>query len=996
MKNIRKTLSLFMVIITVFILCGNIRSVKAALAPEQYIVNDMGEAVLQVYQENDKDVVLPETVEIDGKTYPLTTIDENAFTWTSSVFSNIESIEISKNIKSINSKAFRYLNKLKKFIVDDENNFFTTIDDALYSSDKKTIVKYPQAKDSNIARVYSYAETISPYAFYGCSKLEEIKAYENIKNIGEYAFGECENLRKFTVPEGVTELKNGTFQYCSNLEELNLPSTLKYFDHYIINACYSLKEINVARGSNYLVEEDGCLYNKNKDTLLLCINVSKNEEVIVPEGVTTIYDYAFACCKNLKRIILPEGLKKINPYTFSSCENLVEINIPSTVKEIDSYAFLNCASLENIDISDGVEKIGSYAFAQCEKLQYINIPDSVKEIGYNLIYNNLITKIVCNKNSYAEKYANENNIEVQYIDDNNQYLRVYYHNLAGWTDVNIYAYSEEYEELLGSWPGKRMEDKGDGWWYYEIPSAQSARVMFNSPSSGAQEPAQAIPGYLCSGTVIIENGKVENIDCVIQEKNKLKRVKVVYMSSDGNEEIADSITLLGNLGEEYIAPAEEKMGLIGEYRLAGYYILSSKEDIQSTLNYDNLMSGIYSGTFTDKEITICYIYNEAIGGNTWMFRGLDINKQSPQKLGESLNIEFNLIGGVPEKTEYRLSYKMEGDNEWNLIKEYSYKDYNNFDNYNVDWKPEKAGKYILKADVLGIYGHKESIEKDFVIEDIKTLEIKEFKTDKVSPQPAGTKIVLTANAEGIGKLQYKFLISDEKNNWYVLKDYSTSNTTVWNAGVSGNKKLYVDVKDEIGKVVRKSIDYTINSTNLEIKEFKTDKISPQPAGTKILLTANAEGIGKLQYKFLIRDEKNNWYILRDYSTSNTTVWNAGVVGNKKLYVDVKDGTGKVVRKSIDYTINSTSLEIKEFKADKISPQSAGTKILLTANAAGTGNLQYKFLIRDEKNNWYVLRNYSTSNTAIWNAGVPGKKKLYVDVKDESGNTLRKSIEYVII
>ena len=94
MRNFRKTLSLFMVIITVFILCGNIKSVKAAMPPKQYIVNDMGEAVLQIYQANDKDVVLPETVEIDGKTYPLTTIDENAFTWTSSVFSNIESIKI--------------------------------------------------------------------------------------------------------------------------------------------------------------------------------------------------------------------------------------------------------------------------------------------------------------------------------------------------------------------------------------------------------------------------------------------------------------------------------------------------------------------------------------------------------------------------------------------------------------------------------------------------------------------------------------------------------------------------------------------------------------------------------------------------------------------------------------------------------------------------------------------------------------------------------------
>ena len=545
-----------------------------------------------------------------------------------------------------------------------------------------------------------------------------------------------------------------------------------------------------------------------------------------------------------------------------------------------------------------MEKIGNYTFEQCEKLQYVNIPDSVKEIGNNLIYNNLITKILCNRNSYAEKYANENNIEVQYINDNNQYLRVYYHNLASWTDVNIYAYNEEGDELIGSWPGKKMEDKGDGWWYYEIPSVKSARVMFNSPSSGAQEPAQAVPGYLCSGTVKIENGKVENKDYAIQEKNKLKRVKIKYMSLNRNDKIADSVTLLGNLGEKYIAPAE----LTGEYRLVGYYISSSKDEAQSTLNYDNLMSGIYSGTFTNEEITIYYIYEEAIGGNTWIFQKIDINKQSPQKLGELLNVEFKVVGGVPEKTEYRLSYKMEGDNEWNLIKEYSYKDYNNFGNYNVDWKPEKAGKYILKADILGIDGHKETLEKEFVIEEEKELEIKSFSTDKKSPQVQGTKIKLTATASGTGKLQYKFLVRDDKNNWYVLKNYSTSNTVIWNAGVSGNKRLYVDVKDETGKVVRKSINYTINSKTLVINKFSTDLQLPQVEGAKIKLTANASGIGKLQYKFLVSDDKNNWYVIQNYSTSNTAIWNAKACGNKKLHVDVKDENGNVLRKTIEYVI----------------------------------------------------------------------------------------------
>ena len=43
-------------------------------------------------------------------------------------------------------------------------------------------------------------------------------------------------------------------------------------------------------------------------------------------------------------------------------------------------------------------------------------------------------------------------------------------------------------------------------------------------------------------------------------------------------------------------------------------------------------------------------------------------------------------------------------------------------------------------------------------------------------------------------------------------------------------------------------------------------------------------------------------MIRDYSTSNTCIWKTGSIGNKTLYVDIKDSYGNVVRKSIDYKV----------------------------------------------------------------------------------------------
>ena len=270
-----------------------------------------------------------------------------------------------------------------------------------------------------------------------------------------------------------------------------------------------------------------------------------------------------------------------------------------------------------------------------------------------------------------------------------------------------------------------------------------------------------------------------------------------------------------------------------------------------------------------------------------------------------------------------------------------------------------------------------------------------FTADKKSPQVSGTQVKLTAKATGTGTLQYKFLIKDASGNWFVIKNYSSSNTTVWKAGKTGNKTLYVDVKDSNGKVTRASMSYTVKAAAPTVSSFTADKKSPQASGTQLLLMAQATGEGELQYKFLVKDASGNWFVIQDYSSSNIAVWKASKTGNKTLYVDVKDSNGQVTRKSMSYTITAAAPTVTSFTADKKSPQASGTQLLLMAQAAGEGELQYKFLVKDASGNWFVIQDYSSSNIAIWKAGKTGNKTLYVDVKDSNGKVTRKSISYTI-
>ncbi len=394
----------------------------------------------------------------------------------------------------------------------------------------------------------------------------------------------------------------------------------------------------------------------------------------------------------------------------------------------------------------------------------------------------------------------------------------------------------------------------------------------------------------------------------------------------------------------------------------------STESIEAVKKYEE-MDEIY----TEKEAT----------STSLLISSFTSDLKSPQEKGTTIKLAAKAQGG---SGTLQYSFVVKLNDYYREIKAYSTSN-------TVSWKPQYIGNYIVYAVVKDSTGKMKISPMNYEIKEVSAPVITSFTADKKSPQSSGTEVKLTANATGKGTLQYKFLVKNSAGEWNVIRDYGTSNTTIWKTGAVGDKTLYVDVKNSAGKVVRKEMSYKVTSP-LKINSFIADKKSPQVSGTQVKLTAKATGIGTLKYKFLIKDSKGNWYVIRDYDASNTTVWKTGTAGDKTLYVDVKDNTGKVVRKEMSYKVTS-QLKINSFTADKQSPQLSGTSIKLKASATGTGKLQYKFLIKDSAGNWYVLKNYSTTSETTWTAGSKGDKTLYVDVKDSTGKKLRKSMNFTI-
>lgn len=265
------------------------------------------------------------------------------------------------------------------------------------------------------------------------SNITKVKIPSTVKVIDRAAFEKCANLKEVEIEEGLESILGDAFKGCINLTKINIPSTVKEIGYDSFYNCVKLSDVdyltdtdNVENNSIHNTPWMDNLIEKNdfvilNGTLLKCTqekgvvkipsNVKKIAsfaisgreitDVIIPDGVTIIGEYAFSGrletihipdsvieIKNhafsycdIESIKLPSHLKYIAESLFFDCDNLKSIEIPDSVTEIKDSAFYGCDNLENVKLSKNLKTIGDNAFYNCSKLTKIDIPNSVTSIG---------------------------------------------------------------------------------------------------------------------------------------------------------------------------------------------------------------------------------------------------------------------------------------------------------------------------------------------------------------------------------------------------------------------------------------------------------------------------------------------------------------------------------------------------------------------------------------------------------------------------------------
>ena len=205
---------------------------------------------------------------------------------------------------------------------------------------------------------------IPAYLFYVenssyCPKVTNVIIGENVTSIRSYAFSDCTSLMSITIGSGVTSIIGYAFYHCNSLDSVYI------------------RDLAAWCGISFAGENSNPLYYANN----LYLNGELVTDLVLPDSVTSIGDYAFYNYDNLMSVNIPSNVKSIGDRAFMSCSSLTSVTIGSGVMSIGTSAFNSCNGLTSITVPDSVTSIGRGAFGNCGSLTSITIPFVGAEAG---------------------------------------------------------------------------------------------------------------------------------------------------------------------------------------------------------------------------------------------------------------------------------------------------------------------------------------------------------------------------------------------------------------------------------------------------------------------------------------------------------------------------------------------------------------------------------------------------------------------------------------
>lgn len=291
---------------------------------------------------------------------------------------------------------------------------------------------------------------LSTQAFDNCGKLTSINIPSNVTVIGISAFTSCVGLTEISFPDSVTQIKIWAFEGCTNLASVHIGSGMSDIYNNPFHWCPNVKSITISTDNTvYHVHDNNLIHTADKILVIGCNNNIPSDgsvitlgtyaydsraqltEVVIPDCVTTIEDYAFYNNPDLTTIHVGSGVTAISYPICGLCPNLSRFTVSESntvfsavnghlvetaskilftggtspipddgsVTSIKAHAFFG-RSITSITIPDCITEIGVRAFCSCTQLSSVTYTGTVAQwnamtLGNDWCDNTLVTQVVC-------------------------------------------------------------------------------------------------------------------------------------------------------------------------------------------------------------------------------------------------------------------------------------------------------------------------------------------------------------------------------------------------------------------------------------------------------------------------------------------------------------------------------------------------------------------------------------------------------------------------
>ena len=219
----------------------------------------------------------------------------------------------------------------------------------------------------NIFDIKNYNEDGEKYFYYEfVGGMKNLTIGDNAV-IGDNAFSGNANLETVTLGAGA-DIGYMAFYNNSGLKQIDLSQAKRIGDYALSGDVYYVC-IDDAMAYAAVSEEGKYIYSYHGPQITR-IDLAAAE---------SIGEYAFSYCRELTDVVLPEVITEIPQYAFAGCVSLKNINLGGIVT-VGDYAFIESAALETVDLSSA-ETIGEYAFVYCTGLKDVTLSENGTDIG---------------------------------------------------------------------------------------------------------------------------------------------------------------------------------------------------------------------------------------------------------------------------------------------------------------------------------------------------------------------------------------------------------------------------------------------------------------------------------------------------------------------------------------------------------------------------------------------------------------------------------------